>query len=326
MSVWAKIGYEHCDVTESYPPPAVWDEWDGNSSAGPYLRVQGHETETYRRTAQTVWHLHTGGKALPRQNLWQLSGSAREMLYKRAQPPFPYYTPTSVIPAQDIQVMGESLDTNGNLYAILPDGADLDVTPQVGGVDFYTFNVGAQKYLSHFEVFVCQPDPNGTWVPDPDDPSGMTGSLVYLPYVPGIHAGHAWWKLWTDAPTDAVNKMTLNSVNLEYLGVEVGYGPTNGTSLWNPSTKALITAPGEFPWPNTDTATTNATYTIGFWDLIHGLNYAESIKASPGTYSVANPENDCVSKTRGYGSSVGVTLPNDRSPEFFGFHLPPDNQ
>jgi len=75
----------------------------------------------------------------------------------------------------------------------------------------------------------------------------------------------------------------------------------------------------------TDTDTTNQTYTIGFDNLIAGLNFAEGIYISPGIYSVANPENDCVSKTRGCGSSVGITLPTDRSPEYFGARLPPAN-
>jgi hypothetical protein len=216
---------------------------------------------------------------------------------------------TAPVPPASITVDGNMANTNGQIFTVLPDNTTKDITPQAPP-QRYTYTINPIKYSSSFTVYVCQPDT----------------SFPYSIWLPGINAGHAWWCLSCDASIDIVSNVTQNGVNLEYLGVQVGYGPTNGISLWNPSTKAFVTAPGVFPWPNTDIATTNVTYAIGFWDLISGLNYAEGIKANPGTYSIANPVNDCVSKTRECGSRVGITLPRDNTPEWFGFHLPPSNQ
>jgi hypothetical protein len=311
---------------DTVPLPVIWEHCNLGvpllDTSGTWTDEYGVLwTEIYKESshAQATIKLQTGGKATSRrQNLFKLSASATQIVPIKYNPP--NINPQLPIPSQSITVMGESLDTNGNLYVVIPDNDEEDVTPQVNGADFYTFSVSATKYKSYFEPFVCQP-----WPQYPND--WWNAATPGYPYFRlGVNAGHAWWKLWTDAPTDAVSKMTLNSVNLEYLGVEVGYGPTNGISLYNRTTKSFVTAPGVFPWPNTDTATTNITYAIEFWDLISGLNYAEGIHNSPGTYSVANPENDCVSKTRGCGSAVGITLPNDRPPETFGFDLPPSNQ
>ena len=43
------------------------------------------------------------------------------------------------VPATNITIRGKPLDSYGNLWVVLPDNQDLDVTPQAKGVDFYTF-------------------------------------------------------------------------------------------------------------------------------------------------------------------------------------------
>jgi len=42
------------------------------------------------------------------------------------------------------------LDTNGNLYVVLPDG-DEEIVTRGWGISYYTFGLTAQKYLSHLE-------------------------------------------------------------------------------------------------------------------------------------------------------------------------------
>jgi hypothetical protein len=138
------IGYEHCAVSDPHtPPPAVF------SPAGILgVRVAGDTVtntypDTYTLTAQTKLMLQTGGRALVGvKNLFVISGSATEILNKRAVPPY-YGTSTRAIPPQNIQVgaLG-NLDTNGLLYVTLPDG-DPDVTALVLNKDFYTFSIGA---------------------------------------------------------------------------------------------------------------------------------------------------------------------------------------
>jgi hypothetical protein len=104
--------------------------------------------ETYTRTADTFWHVQTGGKAMPKlENLWQFHGWAAELLNKRSMPRFPEFTPARDIPNTQVTILGKHLDTNGDLYQVLPDGQDLDVTPKVDGIDFYEFGVSGQKYM-----------------------------------------------------------------------------------------------------------------------------------------------------------------------------------
>lgn len=311
---------EHCDIGE----PVI--DISGSYSCPEYLQT---EKDTENRHAQATMILQTGGKAQSgRQNLFVINASAAQILCVKAPIPLwqnpPPPSPPPILP-QQICVDGQCLDANGNAYLILPDNSEIDVTPQVDGIDFYTFGITAQKYKSYFSVYVAQPDPTGTWVPNPDDPSGTTGTTVYLPWLPGVGPGHAWWCVTTEAPADAVTKLNQSSVNLEYLGAQVGYGPKGGVSLWNSTTKSFLTAPGQFPYPYGGSPTTNAIYSIDFKSIFDGLSYEEALKAAPGNYSVANPANTCVTKTRECGAAVGITLPGDASPEFFGFDLPPSD-
>ena len=99
-----------------------------------------------RRSAQTTYHVQTGGRAIPgMQSLWCFSGGASLITNKHALPPF-WLEPMQAINPTLVQIRGQSLDTNGTVYIVLPDGQDMDVTPQVPGVEFYTFGVSGQKY------------------------------------------------------------------------------------------------------------------------------------------------------------------------------------
>jgi hypothetical protein len=81
-----------------------------------------------------------------RQSLIQISGSAYAVLDKRAVTPLFYMAHMQTIPPQSLTVgaLG-NLDTNGNLYVVLPDG-DPDVTVIADGKGYYIFSVSAVKY------------------------------------------------------------------------------------------------------------------------------------------------------------------------------------
>ena len=98
--------------------------------------VTNQVQEAYARYSQTRWRLQTGGRA-GGQSLFQLSAMATQILDKRAQRPF-YNVNRQPIPPRNICVMGRALYADGSLWRVLPDGADLDVTPFVAGQDFYT--------------------------------------------------------------------------------------------------------------------------------------------------------------------------------------------
>ncbi|MEI7534033.1 MAG: hypothetical protein WCK57_06640, partial [Verrucomicrobiae bacterium] len=121
-------------------------------------------SETYERTAQTVWHVQTGGKALTSvwlpQSVFQISGAAWEVASKRATPALPH---DRTIPPQNIQINGKALGSDNIMYQKLPDNADIDVTPYVAGKDFYTFYVGASKHtLTSYTLHPALTDTNRT--------------------------------------------------------------------------------------------------------------------------------------------------------------------
>ena len=102
--------------------------------------------------------LETGGKSgSQRQSLFCISAAANEWrLLTQAE--FGYNgihslgntTNLGAINPTNIHVLGQALDTNGNVYVALPDNTNVDVTPYVSGKDFYTFNLDKQK--SHLDL------------------------------------------------------------------------------------------------------------------------------------------------------------------------------
>jgi hypothetical protein len=77
---------------------------------------------------------------------------------------------------------------------------------------------------------------------------------------------------------------------------------------------------------NTDVgpANTNSIYSIGFPNLIAGLNHVENFANNIGYWD--SRCDNCAEETLKTGGAVGVTLPSgsdDWLPEYFGYHLPP---
>jgi hypothetical protein len=326
---WPEIRFEHCQKQDSGSGSAT--EYD--PSSGGYNTAQ--DNVVWTRTADTVMKLFTGGKAgSGRQNLFVLNASGRRPLWTGVKLNLligelwtewelpPLLGPWTSIDPRQITIAGKALDTNGTAYFAWPDGVTRDVTPRTG-YDYYTFaqpSVG--KYLSHFEVFVRQPWPDiydRDWTPPDPPPPGY-------PLVAGIDAGHAWWKLSSDAPVEAVNKFTGTDCT-QWLNTEVGYGPVDTSYdwwswIWDPGSSSVSTGPGELETDN-GYPSVHRTYGIGFPGLIAGLNHTEHLNQYPGTWD--SRWHNCVHETRITGGAAGVKLPDDWDPEDFGFDLPPDD-
>ena len=216
-----------------------------------------------------------------------------------------------------------ALKADGNLWLTLPDDVEKDITPYVAGNDFYTFNVSGQEYLSHFEVFVRQPFPeyySGYNPYTPENPPPIGYPIYDLDI---LDAGHAWWKLDNDAPTNIINQFTATN-SYRWLNQTAGYGPDSTASLisYIPPIKQ---GPGHV-YAGDDSQTVHRTYQIGFQNLglIEGLNQTESLSANPGTWN--SDTNSCIQETIKTGNAAGYNLPTQYYyPETFGHNLPPSD-
>jgi len=256
-------------------------------------------------SAHTAVKLYTGGKAkIGRQNLFCINCWA----YRYDRPPDDdvwYDAPwlgtigTRLDPTS-LQVMGKTPDTNGNVWIVLPDNSERDMTV-TAPAKHYDAGAGATKYKSYFEVFVRMPDPGGTGNHAPGDKDNW---------------GHAWWCLSSEALIDIIGRSTSAT---NHLNVQEGYGP-DGPSAWN-LTHTDKFADGHVYFSSGDN--TNRIYQIGFYQLIDGLNSAKDLTDHPGIWDAKY--NNCVEKVEAMGTTVGVPLPATRYPEYLGNHLPPAN-
>ena len=137
---WPLLDSEHCDV--NFQTNIGWAV-DTNG-----LSIYTGDTHvTWRRQAQVVYALNTGGKAIPGvKNLWVISASATN----RAVYYWPGYTPWGVdvdaVPYEQIQIGTLwHLGNDGNLNVLLPDG-DPDVTSKVAGKIMDINKVTAANY------------------------------------------------------------------------------------------------------------------------------------------------------------------------------------
>jgi hypothetical protein len=141
----------------------------------------------YEQAADTTMTLKTGGKAnSTRQNLFCISGSAAEVLDKHgvAMPgDGGFYiggsgsggpSPTQPIPMQDVTIDGMPLGSDGNQWRLYADNTTNNVTPRVKKKDFYTFNVGAQKYKLYINLQTSTTNANL----DTDTPEVCVGQKV----------------------------------------------------------------------------------------------------------------------------------------------------
>ncbi len=268
------------------------------------------------RTAQAIMKLQTGGKATSKlRNLFALTASATRIIPEHydldwgvgyydwtSEMPQDYYdfavsgyNPTSTdISAQNIAIGSYgNLSTSGVLYKSLPDNADVDVTPYVAGVDYYTFNLNPPvKYHSYFDLYVQQANP------------GFSLSISN----PTNNVGHASWRFRTDAPSDALQYISTDLRS--FLNTPWGFYPSGG----------LFTVPGQLQNDSGHSANISRTFYIGFSDLINGLEYTKGISNAPPVYVLT--AFNCVGAARCAGFEADIFgLPEDESPQNFGVTL-----
>jgi hypothetical protein len=183
----------------------------------------------YERTADTKVRLATGGSANSSQmNLWIINVSATNYFL-----PWTNYTFSSAkINPQNISIRAWQPDTNGNIYVVLPDNTNLDVTPVITGIsaDNYVFNVTAQKYTMTLTA-------NSTNLStsilggQPEFCVGqqVTMAVNWQPALPGVVAVNYNWVFQPDYVNQIVNQGTNQSL-LET--INVGLETNNPTSLW----------------------------------------------------------------------------------------------
>ena len=160
------IVFEHCDLAVPYPDMA------GSSTTyfTAYGNTIGTITNTGMRHAQTPVNYQTAGPpGSTAQNLYIFSCSATNNmpLVMEAPPDWvPADSPATAIPPQNIAIgtLG-SPGPDGNLYLVLPDNAEVELTPTVSGVAYFIFGatngdpVAAPKYtLMHQCVATNPPD------------------------------------------------------------------------------------------------------------------------------------------------------------------------
>jgi len=158
-----------------YTHPPSTTSTNGTGSPGlpqehyDFTRTVDANGSVERKTSDTEMKLVTGGPlGSTHENLWMISASATD-----ADTGLP-------IPPEQIKIGSfGNLDTNGNLYVVLPDG-DPDVTPDPGRKN-YTFTEGATEFHPYIQV-------NGVAL-DYDTPTICVGQRVtfavgWFPYTP----------------------------------------------------------------------------------------------------------------------------------------------
>jgi hypothetical protein len=305
--------------------PQGWDftPWNRLLMAPVQCDYIGDESEYTR----AEYKLATGGPLGSTElNLWLIEGSA-----------YNYSSPAAIrnnsgydnqIPSENISIghLG-CLDENGQLWLLLPDNAQVLITPRVGSGNAVYFWFTSYKYPSHFEVFVRQPFPD---YPKDAQGYGPGGPPIGYPVINigSLDAGHAWWRLSCTAPTEGIYKQ-ISTNCARWVNVEAGYGPL-GSSSYDWWRMLLLEgfdkqAPG-MVYGASSGATIHRTYSVGFKDkgIVDSANHVEKLSNNPGTWDTGY--HSCVDETIITGKHSGVQLPRgDGTPEIFGLNLPPDS-
>ena len=290
------VALEHCAI--SFPYDGSWTN-SNNTYAG--IFENGGYKGCYVRNADVAYKLQTGGKAVPRRNnLWCISASATQWTpinEGAGSEPNVVFLSQPIDP-QSIIIDGKSLNSHGKMWRLYADGDTQDVTVHVPNVDYFTFSLVPQKYLSYFDLYVQQANPGYSFYP--------TGEY---------DVGHAFWQFRTEAPNEAFKYISASLTN--FLGKSWGFYPTNDPppSLWN-----LLTVPGFVEDDSSHSHNIRRTFYIGFPDLLNGLDFTRGIYTAPPDWSATGF--NCVSAARDAGYFGGVhALPWDMTPQNFGVTL-----
>ena len=152
---------ERVTVTSGDPsgpqPPTTADPALPIESCEVTVNTTGASTsDSYTRTAHTTLWLWTGTTSDPSHHkLFCISANAVRVLEKKwrydSGSPLADLDKVAVLPRQ-IEIGGlGTLGADGNLWVVLPDKANINITPRVSGVNYYAFSADQQKY----RLWVC---------------------------------------------------------------------------------------------------------------------------------------------------------------------------
>lgn len=271
----------------------------------------GGWTASVAVTAKTELTLFTGGKsAVHRQNVIQLQCGATEYgsLSEYANLGPDWFAPwvDADEPPMDVTsltVMGNHPNTNGNAYVILPDNAAVLLNLSAPGVQHYNAWATPTKYHSYFEIFDEQANPGGVL------PTGAN------------NVGHAFWRLTTEAPSDALQYISPALTN--YLNHCWGFYPTND------SLAALFILNGNLQ--NDDgtvgSADIQRKFYIGFPNLLNGLIFTKGFADAPPVYTLL--VYDCVDAAIEAAAQSGVKFASQQygvngfngAPQYLPYYL-----
>jgi hypothetical protein len=231
-------------------------------------------------------------------NLCQFSASVWQINDKRALPPFSGASTTEITNKSNI-VIGEmgALRPSGVRYNQLPNGGEFDITPKVAGNDFYKFTVSGQKYLSYFDVFVQQANPGLTFEPTSDT----------------YDWGHAFWRLRTEAPDDALQ--SIPTYLRRFLNRPWGFYPSCNPA---PSWTNNVTVPGFLQDDTGHSSNVVRHFYIGYNQLISGLTYTMVFSNSPPFWSGLST--NCVFACVGAARESGIFLQYSKFPQSFAIY------
>lgn len=215
------------------------------------------------------------------------------------------------------------------MYKILPDNADVDVTPYAAGAANYTCGVEATKYHCYFDEYIEEAVPY-----DPTSNS-LWPSIAFQGQ---NDVGHGFYCLRTDVPIDALqyigqgqNFWFINYVSgavsytnmTVFSGMPVGFYPASNNVILSFPIPLVVSGQLIARDPCT-TPTVKRTFSIGFNDFLNGLEFTKGGYFNPGTYTLLG--RNCVEYTLeafcAAGGDVYTKLPfSDITPEVFGIDL-----
>jgi hypothetical protein len=291
--------------------------------------------------------LQTGGRAASKlRNLFALTASATQCSpnadgiydgapYEDGYTYIDYFVTSGTnLPSQQITIGSYgALNTNGIKYLILPDGADVDVSPSVSGANNYNFNMNlAAKYHSYFDLYVYQPNPGYSIIP-----VNLTNYL---------EPGHVSWSFETEIPTNVLGTLNVPAGELSLLQLYTIAGGTMSTTLGIPcgfypntdTNYGFGIFAGSMQWPDPDIRYVDIMrrFYISLTGIQTGLNYTLDTSNNPPNYTLyllqGSQGMNCVGAARnaGYNSgissgsgfeSIGNALPDEGIPQNFGVAL-----
>jgi len=145
----------HSLAPADLPPPFVTaTAFPGMNGTGDIVQVVSGSNSYVQlsvQSATTTYRLRTGGRLVPgRQGLHAIAANAVAIVQHSYESAFDDWLsnslPTANIPPQQLSIMRQSEDANGNVWTVLADGQDLELPITVPSVAYYITTPTDTKY------------------------------------------------------------------------------------------------------------------------------------------------------------------------------------